>query len=65
MAFRPGMAHRAPRITPSQWGVLMMLEGRSESTVKDVAKALGITSSAATGSMEHAVNMLLHGKRAS
>lgn len=37
-----------PRITPSQWGALMFIEHGGESTVKDVAKALGITSSAAT-----------------
>ncbi len=48
MAFRPGITRHTPRITPSQWGVLMMIEGRSGSTVKDIARALGITSSAAT-----------------
>lgn len=37
-----------PRITSSQWGVLMLVEQFGESTVKDVAKALSITSSAAT-----------------
>lgn len=48
MAFRPGIIRHAPRITPSQWGVLMMIEGRSGITVKDIAKTLNITSSAAT-----------------
>lgn len=48
MAFRPGIIRHAPRITPSQWGVLMMIEGRSGITVKDIAKTLSITSSAAT-----------------
>lgn len=48
MAFRmPGSANM-PRITPSQWGVLMLVEQREKSTVKDVAKALAVTSSAAT-----------------
>src|SRR3989344_6557193 len=37
-----------PRITSSQWGVLMFVEQFGESTVKDVAKSLCITSSAAT-----------------
>jgi len=37
-----------PRITPSQWGALMCIEQHGESTVKDVAKTLGITSSAST-----------------
>lgn len=48
MAFRSSGSAKMPRITSSQWGVLMMIEQRGESTVKDVAKALGITSSAAT-----------------
>lgn len=39
---------KTPRITPSQWGVLMLMEQLGESTVKNVAKALGITSSATT-----------------
>jgi len=37
-----------PRVTPSQWGVLMLVGQGGTSTVKDVAKALRITSSAAT-----------------
>jgi DNA-binding MarR family transcriptional regulator len=37
-----------PRITPSQWGVLMFIEQRDGTTVKDIANALEITSSAAT-----------------
>lgn len=48
MAFRmPGSADM-PRITPSQWGMLAFVEHQGESTVKSAAKALGITSSAAT-----------------
>ncbi len=37
-----------PGITSSQWGVLLLVEQFGESAVKDVAKAIGITSSAAT-----------------
>lgn len=37
-----------PHITPAQWGVLMFIEQNKESTVKDVANNLSITSSAAT-----------------
>ncbi len=37
-----------PRITSSQWGVLLFVEQFGESTVKDVAETIGITSSAAT-----------------
>lgn len=48
MTFRMAGPANTPRITPSQWGVLMLIEERGESAVKDVAKALGITSSAAT-----------------
>ena len=48
MAFRMIKPAKIPRITPSQWGVLMLIEANVESTVKDVAKALGITSSAST-----------------
>jgi len=48
MVFRmPGSA-KMPRVTPSQWGVLMLIEQRGQSTVKNVAEALGITSSAST-----------------
>jgi len=48
MAFRVPGKSKIPRITPSQWSVLMFVEQRGGSTVKDVAKALGITSSATT-----------------
>ena len=48
MVFHATPSMKIPRITPSQWGVLMFALQRGESTVKDVAKALGITSSAAT-----------------
>ncbi len=48
MAFKPLRNTTAPRITPSQWGVLMMIGRHIGSTVKDVASCLGITSSAAT-----------------
>lgn len=37
-----------PKITPSQWGVLLLIEQFGGSTVNSVAKTLGITSSAAT-----------------
>lgn len=47
-AFHAPMAINLPRITPSQWGALMCIEQHGESTVKDVAKTLGITSSAST-----------------
>ena len=48
MAFHVSGNMKIPRITPSQWGVLMFVEERGESTVKNAAKALGITSSATT-----------------
>ena len=48
MAFRAVHTAKMPRITPSQWGALMIIEQRGESTLKDVAKACCITSSAAT-----------------
>lgn len=48
MVFHTSPIVKIPRITSSQWGVLMFVEHRSESTVKDVAKALGISSSATT-----------------
>jgi DNA-binding MarR family transcriptional regulator len=48
MAFRPVAPKKMPRITPAQWGALMVIEHHGESTLKDMAKALGITSSAAT-----------------
>lgn len=37
-----------PAVTPSQWGVLMFIEHERETSVKDVAEALHISSSAAT-----------------
>lgn len=39
---------RAHHITPSQWGVLTLIEHRGQSTVKDAAKEMSVTSSAAT-----------------
>ena len=48
VAFRMPKSAKMPRITPSQWSVLMIIEGHGESTVKDVAKILSMTSSAAT-----------------
>jgi len=43
-----GHAHGKPDITPAQMLVLHMMKHRGTSSVKDVAEALGITSSAAT-----------------
>ena len=37
-----------PKITPAQWGVLMFIEQHKSSTVKEVADALHVTSSAVT-----------------
>ena len=48
MAFCSADSGKMPRITPSQWNALMMIEHYGESALKDVAKALGVTSSAAT-----------------
>ena len=48
MAFHPNKEGSVSPITPSQWGVLMMIEEHGESAVKDVALALCITPSAAT-----------------
>ena len=48
MMFRIAGTAKTPRITPSQWGVLMFIEQSGKSTVKDIAKTLGISSSAAT-----------------
>lgn len=56
VAFRMAGPAKIPRITPSQCGVLMIIEGSVESTVKDVAKSLGITSSAATQLVDGLVN---------
>ena len=48
MAFGAHSSHKGPRITPAQWGVLMCVAHGEKRTVKDVAGALSITSSAAT-----------------
>lgn len=48
MAFRPIGSAKMPRITPSQWGVLLLIGHRGESTVTDIAKSLGTSRSAAT-----------------
>lgn len=41
-------AKDGPRITPSQWGVVMFMRNHKSCTVKEIAQAFGITSSAAT-----------------
>lgn len=46
--FGPPPGVRTPHITPSQWRVLMLVMRGDEYTVKDIAKALSISSSAAT-----------------
>ncbi|MFZ2522982.1 MAG: MarR family winged helix-turn-helix transcriptional regulator [Minisyncoccia bacterium] len=56
IAFSPVGTGKIHRITPSQWGVLMMIEDRKESTVKDVANVFNITSSAATQLVDGLVN---------
>ena len=48
MAFRGINFEKRPRITPSQWGVLMLIGQRTETSVKDVASILSISSSATT-----------------
>lgn len=48
MIFQSAGSRKTPRITPSQWGALMAIEQHGSSTLKDMAKSLGITSSAAT-----------------
>lgn len=48
MVFRGFDIKKMPRITPSQCNVLMLIEQRGVCSVKDVADALGISSSAAT-----------------
>jgi DNA-binding MarR family transcriptional regulator len=48
MTMRIERPSKGPRITPAQWSVLMQIVHRGESTVKEVADALGISSSAAT-----------------
>ena len=42
----PGM--HMPHITPSQWRVLLLVMKGDEHTVKDIAKTMGVSSSAAT-----------------
>lgn len=37
-----------PRITPAQWGVVMFMRNHAACTVKEIAKAFSVTSSAAT-----------------
>jgi DNA-binding MarR family transcriptional regulator len=51
-AFHSSASSGLPRITPSQWSVLMLLEEKGEGTVKGIAQALGVTSSAATQLVE-------------
>ncbi len=46
---------KLPRITPSQWFLLMQIEHQGQSSVKDIAKAAGITSSAATQQIDSLV----------
>jgi len=48
MIFQSAGSHKAPRITPSQWGALLVIEQHGGSTLKGMAESLGITSSAAT-----------------
>ena len=48
MTFRGIGSPAMPRITPSQWGVLMLIEQRGEISVKEAATALRISSSAST-----------------
>ena len=48
MALRSAKSAEMPRITPSQWGVLMLLEQKGSSNIKDVATSFSVTSSAAT-----------------
>ena len=48
LVFHSTHSGKVPRITPSQWRLLMMVKQQGESTVKEVAAALGISSSAAT-----------------
>lgn len=47
IAFKGGSL-KIPRITPSQWMVLRIISQRNVSTVKDISKALNMSSSAAT-----------------
>lgn len=56
MALPPTKSNGSPGITSSQWGVLLLVEQFGGSTVKGVAKTLGITSSAATQLIDGLVN---------
>jgi DNA-binding MarR family transcriptional regulator len=47
-AFGSAGSAKVPRITPSQWGVLMHIEQHEKSTVKDISQTFKISSSAAT-----------------
>ena len=44
--------HDMPRITPSQWSVLMFIEHKKTASVKEVASTIRISSSAATQLIE-------------
>ena len=48
MALRGIESPITPRITPSQWGVIMLIGQREKVSVKEVANTLQISSSAAT-----------------
>lgn len=48
MVFHSANKGPMPRVTPSQWGVLMLIEQHGTSGVKEISRALGISSSAAT-----------------
>jgi len=52
MALKSTKSASLPRVTPSQWGVLTLIEQREKSTVKEISQALGVTSSAATQLVE-------------
>lgn len=47
-ALKKRAAKTGPRITPAQWSVVMYLRNHGACTVKDIAAAFSITSSAAT-----------------
>ena len=48
MPFRGIESNKMPRITPSQWGVVMLMGQRGKASIKEVADALHMTSSAVT-----------------
>lgn len=48
MVFHACENKNMPKITPAQWGVLMFVEQNENSTIKEVAGALHVTSSAIT-----------------